>query len=84
MFTRRALRHGTRHPALQVGQKLVFLNSLMAAGERVEALPNQGLFVYVRHGANTWNYVARRVEVPAAEPTFVPADVRGFWRRGVV
>lgn len=83
MFTRGALRHGVKHPALKVGQKLVFLNGLVDAGERAVAVPNLGLFVYVRHGANTWQYIANRVEVPAAEPTFVPQEVRDFWRRGV-
>jgi O-antigen biosynthesis protein len=83
MFTRAALRHGATHPPLRNGQKVVFLDALLAAGERWEAVENQGLFVYVRHDANTWNYVARRVEVPAAEPSFVPEAIRAFWRRGV-
>lgn len=83
MFTRSALRHGVQHPPLKVGQKLVFLNGLMAAGEQVAVVRNEGLFVYVRHLANTWQYNARLVEVPAATPSFVPREVLAFWRKGV-
>jgi glycosyltransferase involved in cell wall biosynthesis len=83
VFTRRALRHGVQHPPLKVGQKVVFLNGLIDAGERWAAVPNEGLFVYVRHATNTWNYVAHRVEVPATTPSFLPAAVVDFWRKGV-
>jgi glycosyltransferase involved in cell wall biosynthesis len=83
MWTRAAMRRGATHPPLRNGQKVVFLDSMIAAGEKWEAVPNTGLFVYVRHGANTWNYVPHAVEVPALEPSFVPQDVRAFWRKGV-
>jgi glycosyltransferase involved in cell wall biosynthesis len=81
-FTRRALRHGTQHPPLRMGQKVVFLNDLIDAGERAATVPNDGLFVYVRHATNTWNYVAHRVEVPASVPSFLPQSVVDFWRKG--
>jgi glycosyltransferase involved in cell wall biosynthesis len=80
VFARSVLRHGAVHPPIKVGQKLVFLNRLVDAGERFATVPNDGLFVYVRHQTNTWNYVARRVEDAAPTPSFVPADVLAFWK----
>jgi glycosyltransferase involved in cell wall biosynthesis len=83
VFARSVLRHAIPHKPLQIGQKLVFLNDLLAKRERMVSVPNDNLFVYVRHGSNTWQYNARLVERPAPTPSWVPADVLAFWRRGV-
>jgi len=82
VFHRRVLRHGVQHPPMRMGQKVVFLNGLIEAGEKWAAVPNDGLFVYVRHSDNTWNYVAHRVEIPALAPSFLPPSVVEFWRKG--
>lgn len=83
MFSRHVLRHGSKHPPLKAGQKVEFLNSLVRKGEKVVVIPNEKLFIYVRHGLNTWNYVESRIEVPVSPPPWAPADAIAFWRKGV-
>ncbi len=83
MFARSALRHGIRHPAVPVGQKVDFLNSLIAAGEKWAAIANDKLFVYVRHRRNTWNYAEQKVHVPVDRPAWIPPEVVSFWKEGV-
>lgn len=80
MFSRSALRHGTQHPPLQNGQKVIFLNGLVDAGEKWAAVPNSRLFVYVRHGSNTWRPVEQRLFSPVPAPLWIPADVMAFWK----
>src|SRR6185295_6423850 len=82
MFTRSALRHGIKHKAVPVGQKVDFINAVLGAGEKHVAVPNEQLFCYVRHANNTWRYLDWKVEQPAAAPTWIPADVMAFWRKG--
>ena len=83
MFTRRTLRHGLKHPPLRAGQKVDFLNGLVRKGERVIVIPNDKLFIYVRHGRNTWTYSEERIEVPIQVPLWVPEDAVSFWRKAV-
>ena len=83
VFHRSVLRKGVVHAPLQIGQKLVFLNDLMHQGEKMVSVQNDKLFVYVRHGTNTWQYNARMVERPAPTPSWIPRDVLEFWRAGV-
>lgn len=83
LFARSALRHGAAHPPLPVGQKVVFLNTIIDAGERCAAVRNDGLFIYVRHGKNTWRYVDRKAVDAVDRPAWAPTDAISFWRKGV-
>ncbi len=83
LFARSVLRHKPKHPPLAVGQKVIFLNHLIDAGEKCAAVRNEGLFIYVRHGTNSWQYVDRRAVVTVPAPAWAPADAVDFWRKGV-
>jgi glycosyltransferase involved in cell wall biosynthesis len=83
LFARSVLRHGAKHAPLQVGQKVTFLNALIDKGEKVAIVRNEGLFVYVRHGGNTWQYVDDKAVETVAAPRWVPGAVVDFWRKGV-
>ena len=72
MFNRSVLRGGIRYPDMTVGQKLFFLNDLFDAGEKVVPVPNLNLFVYLRHGANTWKFVEGRLLTKVAAPRWFP------------
>jgi glycosyltransferase involved in cell wall biosynthesis len=80
MFSRASIPDGVKHPPVRVGQKVFFINEMIAAGARTETVPNNRLFVYVRHGSNTWNYVAKLLEIPAERPRWVPEDAVSFWK----
>lgn len=80
MFLRRALPAGVEHPPLPVGQKVEFLNALHVRGARCEAILNDGLFVYVRHGRNTWQYAEGRVMERVGVPSWFPREVLRFWQ----
>jgi glycosyltransferase involved in cell wall biosynthesis len=82
MFARSVLRHGAQHPPYQVGQKMTFLNALIDAGEKCVAVRNDGLFVYVRHGRNTWKYVDAKTVNAVPAPRWIPGSVVEFWRKG--
>lgn len=83
LFARSVLRHGAKHPPLPVGQKVVFLNALIEAGEKAVAVRNHNLFIYVRHGMNTWRYVDRNAVETVEPPRWAPLDAMAFWRKGV-
>jgi glycosyltransferase involved in cell wall biosynthesis len=81
MFSRDVLRHGVKHPPLAIGQKVEFLNGIVARGERWRAIPNDGLFVYVRHGSNTWQFREDLRLVERRRPLWFPEALLEFYRR---
>jgi len=73
-----------KHPPVRVGQKVDFINQLIRAGNRWLSVVNNRLFVYVRHGKNTWNYNERKVHLHVSAPAWVPNDTLEFWRKGAL
>jgi hypothetical protein len=78
-----AARRPVRYPAISVGEDAAFLRLALAAGARLEPVHTEGLFVYVRHGANTWRFTCGQALDPAgwcavAEPPLPAAD-RSFY-----
>ena len=64
-----------------VSQKVVFLNLLAAKqGVKTVVMDNQGLFIYVRHDKNTWQFGKALKLKPVAGPRFFPADDLEFYR----
>lgn len=82
IFHRSALRHGIDYPDVTVGQKLFFLNDLFDAGEVVVPVPNRNLFVYLRHGSNTWKFVEGRLLEPVPAPRWFPDRDLKFHQQG--
>lgn len=54
VFWKRFWQEGIRFPDFSCGEDAIFQNALIRYGKRLKRLSNPGLFVYVRHGDNTW------------------------------
>ncbi|HEX8242912.1 MAG TPA: hypothetical protein VF541_05440, partial [Longimicrobium sp.] len=62
-----------------------FLRALLARGARVQRLPGEGRFLYVRHGGNSWHFEPGAAEgqgdawreVPT--PGFIPPADLAFY-----
>jgi glycosyltransferase involved in cell wall biosynthesis len=81
MYAREVLRHGHRHTPKTVNQKADFLNAITDAGEKWKAVPNNDLFVYIRHAKNTWQFRQDVALARASAPWWFPADDLEFYRR---
>jgi glycosyltransferase involved in cell wall biosynthesis len=73
-----------RYPATSLREDADFLVAAMRAGARLERLAAEDLFVYIRHGGNTWRFVAGELLMPGhwraiGEPAW-PPEVDAFYR----
>jgi hypothetical protein len=59
-YRRSLLEEGLAYDDVSLGEDAALLKRLIGAGARVEQLPNEGQFVYVRHGHNAWRFVPGR------------------------
>lgn len=77
----------TRYTTIAVGQKVQFIHDLWKKqGAKLKALPNPGVYVYVRHsprsGAeNTWQYLQDRRLTPLPKPVWFPEHELDFYRQ---
>lgn len=53
---RRRLLERARFPNSSLAEDAGFLRALLARGARLAKLPNDGHFLYVRHGGNSWRF----------------------------
>jgi hypothetical protein len=58
------------YPDASVGEDMGFLQRLVDAGAHTTGISNQGAYVYIRHGRNSWRF------------DFEPADGPPGWHRG--
>jgi glycosyltransferase involved in cell wall biosynthesis len=49
---------GTRFPDYSLAEESAFIKEAVCRGARLQKLANRGVFVYVRHEANTWKFEA--------------------------
>lgn len=77
---RRSVIGDASYGAHQVSQKVIFLNRLIDSGAKKYVLENQGLFVYVRHGTNTWQFGDALRLVPSPTPKYFPKEELEFYR----
>ncbi len=86
---RRSVVGTVRYPSLQVSQKVQFLYDLHKLnGARLLRLPNDGMYIYVRHGSrshakNTWQYLKDRRLTQIAQPTWFPQSDLDFYRKAL-
>jgi hypothetical protein len=85
-YRRTFLAQGVRYPDVSLAEDAVLLRMLLRAGARLERVENEELFVYVRHGRNSWQFQTgalhdragwRRIAAPAR---MTPAEL-GPYRR---
>ena len=55
-FRRDVWRGGVRYPNASLAEDAAFLRTAVSRGARLERLPGDGLFIYVRHGVNAWRF----------------------------
>ncbi len=77
---RRSLLQGIPENFLEASQ-LDLLNEMRRRGARLRQLPNQGTFVYVRHGGNAWRFDEREKLTEVERPGWIPPGMVEFWKR---
>lgn len=56
VFRRSLWQSGLRYPDISLAEDAAFLNCATRRGARLTKIENTGLFIYVRHGRNTWKF----------------------------
>jgi O-antigen biosynthesis protein len=84
MYRRRVWERLARYPDASLAEDAWFLRAALRRGARLERVPGDGVFMYIRHGRNTWRLgVGEQPESPgwqrSVEPPLPPAD-RAFYR----
>jgi len=74
-----------RFPARGVGEDALFHQQLHRSRARTVKVSNNGLFIYVRHGANSWRFQTGRFLqasgwLHAKQPAFIPQADLDFYR----
>lgn len=83
LYRREILRAGVRFPHRTMNEKVDFLNLAVKAGATWTVIPNEGIFVYVRHGKNTWRYNEALVHAAVPKPSWFPDEAIEFYRKAV-
>jgi len=82
-FLRQVWRRGAAFPDTSLAEDAGFLRALLAHKARVERLPGEGRFLYVRHGANSWRFgepgSGAEDWTEMATPPFLPAEDLAFY-----
>jgi glycosyltransferase involved in cell wall biosynthesis len=75
VFRKNLLNNGLRYPEVNLAEDAGLLRQALRRGKRLARLPNSGVFVYVRHGQNAWQFAPgkfldpngwRNIDPPAA------------------
>jgi O-antigen biosynthesis protein len=79
VYQRRIWAQLARYPDASLGEDAAFLRHAIRRGARLCRLPNNGLFIYVRHANNSWSflsgqYLDTRGWQRATEPILPPDD----------
>ena len=78
VYWKRLREEGLRYPPCNIAEDAALIQSAIRRGKRLIRVPNDGLFVYVRHGGNAWRFEAGHFLDPKGwEPISSP---RGFSR----
>jgi glycosyltransferase involved in cell wall biosynthesis len=86
MYRRALFTGGLRYPEASIAEDAAFLREAVRRGHRLAQLDNPGLFVYVRHGRNTWQFEPGRFLDPrgwevVAPPPGLPGETLDAYRR---
>jgi hypothetical protein len=83
--TRSAWRSSGGYPNCSIGEEVALLRLVIERGGRVASIVNDGMYVTVRHSANSWRLYYDSDHGPdgwteLAPPDFLPADDLAFYR----
>ena len=56
MFWKRLFDEGLRYPEINIAEDATFIQAAVRHRRRLVRVPNDGLFVYIRHGGNAWRF----------------------------
>lgn len=85
VYHRSLFLQGLRYPETDLGEDADLVRAAVSQGRRLKRLPNQGVFVYVRHDRNAWQFETgafldpdgwKRIDPPAT----LPSDVLEWYR----
>lgn len=83
VFRRRCWEQLAQYPNRSLAEDAQFLTRLVRAGARLSRIEDERLFVYIRHGANTWSFRSGRFLDPggwrSAPGVPVPPEDRPFY-----
>lgn len=84
VYRRELWSRDVRYPASNLREDADFLLAATGAGARLARLADHDLFIYVRHGANTWSFTSGVFMAPddwrqLGAPSW-PSDVEEFYR----
>lgn len=77
VFNRSLFVQGLRYPEVDLAEDAALLRAAVGQGRRLARLPNDGVFVYVRHASNAWQFDTgqfidpdewKRIEPPKSLP----------------
>ena len=83
--TRHAWRSSGGYPDCSIGEEVALLRQVIERGGRVASIVNDGMYMTVRHSANSWRLYYDSDHGPGgwtelAPPDFIPADDLAFYR----
>ena len=84
-FTRAAWKGAGGYPDRSIGEEVALLEAVLANDGRVAPIVNDGIYICVRHGANSWRLRFDAIQGPpgwteVANPNFLPAADLAFYR----
>jgi glycosyltransferase involved in cell wall biosynthesis len=75
VYWKRLRDEGLRYPPSSIAEDAAMIQAAVRRGKRLARVPNNGLFVYVRHGGNAWSFEPGRFLDPNGwEPISSPAQ----------
>jgi glycosyltransferase involved in cell wall biosynthesis len=86
-FWKKLWNQGARFPNASLAEDATFLQILLRRGARLERLANAGMFIYVRHDSNSWQFVPGTFLDPRAwqqvePPSFISEADGAFYGLG--
>ena len=83
VYRRRVWEEQAKFPDCSLAEDAMFLDQAVRRGSRLQAVEAEGIFIYIRHGANAWSVTCGHTGgpagwEPAAEP-HLPPEVRAFY-----
>ena len=84
-FTRDAWLTAGGYPDRSMGEEVTLLRAVSEGGGRVAPIVNDGIYVYLRHAANSWRFYYDAERGPdgwseLAPPEFLPPEDLAFYR----
>jgi glycosyltransferase involved in cell wall biosynthesis len=89
MFWKRLFDEGLRYPGTNIAEDATFIQAALRRRRRLVRVPNDGLFVYIRHGGNAWRFQPGQFLDPGgwhliSSPSAFSAIEAGAWQQAAV